>query len=155
MHRTTLRVRYGETDKAGVAWHGSYIAWLEVARCELLRAHGIDYARFEVEEQLFLTVAGIELKYLAPSRYDEELVIESGLQNVEGASARFAQRILRGTQLLTEAVVRVACVDGGGKVRPFPRHLKAALLAASAVGNDATPGFVARPAPSGASGADS
>lgn len=155
MHRTTLRVRYGETDKAGVAWHGSYIAWLEVARCELLRAHGIDYARFEVEERLFLTVAGIELRYLAPSRYDEELVIESCVQSVEGASARFAQRILRGGVLLTEALVRVACVDGAGKVCRFPSHLSAALKAASAVGNDIPAGVVARPAPNGAHGADS
>jgi acyl-CoA thioester hydrolase len=145
MHRTALRVRYGETDKAGVAWHGSYIAWLEVARCELLRAHGLDYARFEEEEQLFLTVAALELKFLAPARYDEELVLETGLQSVLGASACFQQRIYCAEKLITEALVRVACVDRAGRVKPLPQRLRAVLQAADVgVGKDLGRGGVGR-----------
>ena len=33
-HTTCTRVRYGETDKMGVAYHGIYLNWFEMGRTE-------------------------------------------------------------------------------------------------------------------------
>ena len=33
---STVRVRYAETDKMGVAYHANFFVWFEVARCDLL-----------------------------------------------------------------------------------------------------------------------
>ena len=42
-HRVSLRVRFSETDAMGVANNGVYLAWLEIARIEYLRALGHSY----------------------------------------------------------------------------------------------------------------
>ena len=42
-----VRVRYAETDQMGVAWHGSYFAWFEVGRTDLLRERGLTYRELE------------------------------------------------------------------------------------------------------------
>jgi len=39
-----VRVQPHHTDYAGVAWHGSYWAWLEEARIDCLRQGGIEFA---------------------------------------------------------------------------------------------------------------
>ncbi len=128
-HRTVLRVRYGETDKAGVAWHGSYVAWYEVGRCEFLRDSGISYAAFESEQKLFLTVVGMDLRFMKPARSDDVLVVETAVTVLDRASARFSQRIFHqgATEPASSAVVRVACVDLNGRVAALPPVLRAAL----------------------------
>jgi acyl-CoA thioester hydrolase len=43
-------VRYAETDQMGVAWHGSYFAWFEVGRTDLLRERGMTYRELEQQD---------------------------------------------------------------------------------------------------------
>ena len=33
-----VRVAFADTDAMGVAWHGNYLRWFEMARTELMRA---------------------------------------------------------------------------------------------------------------------
>ena len=49
-HKTTIRVRYEETDRMGVAYYGSYFVWFEVARTEFFRQAGLPYAELEKEQ---------------------------------------------------------------------------------------------------------
>ncbi|MCK5619596.1 MAG: hypothetical protein KAJ17_09355, partial [Candidatus Krumholzibacteria bacterium] len=42
-----LRVRYGETDRMGVAHHSSYLLWFELGRTGLLREAGFSYREME------------------------------------------------------------------------------------------------------------
>ena len=48
--RTTLRVRYAETDQMGVVYYANYLVWFEIARVELLRQLGFDYKKMETED---------------------------------------------------------------------------------------------------------
>lgn len=38
--KTNIRVRYQETDQMGLAYHGNYMAWMEVGRTELFPGIG-------------------------------------------------------------------------------------------------------------------
>ena len=49
--KTTVRVRYPETDRMGVAYHGHYLVWFELGRTELMREVGCDYGSLEDREQ--------------------------------------------------------------------------------------------------------
>ena len=44
---TQVRVRYGETDKMNVVYHGNYVEYFEVGRVEAIRALGITYKEME------------------------------------------------------------------------------------------------------------
>ena len=46
-HETSLRVRYGETDKMGFVYYGVYAQYYEVGRVELLRSLGLSYKSLE------------------------------------------------------------------------------------------------------------
>jgi len=45
--RSTVRVRYAETDKMGVVYYANYFVWFEVGRADLLRSLGWTYREME------------------------------------------------------------------------------------------------------------
>lgn len=126
----TLRVRYAETDQAGMAHHASFLPWFEEGRIELLRSLGKPYQEFEAEEMHF-PVREVFCRYWAPARFDDILVISTSIEQVGGASVQFNYRITRqadGT-LIAEGLTRHACVDNDGKVQRLPRQIRQMLSA--------------------------
>jgi len=117
-------VYYEDTDAGGVVYHASYLRYLERARTEWLRALGYSQARLKQEESLLFTVVGMTLDFLKPARLDDQLQVRSQVRLAGGASVEFAQEILRDSERILAATVRVACLDAA----TFrPRRLPAAL----------------------------
>ena len=81
-HETTVRVRYAETDQMGVAYHSNYLVWMEVGRVEFFRAAGLRYRDFEEQAQMHLAVVEAQVRYLAPARYDDPVVIRTVMASV-------------------------------------------------------------------------
>jgi acyl-CoA thioester hydrolase len=71
---TKIRVRYGETDKMGYVYYGNYSLYFEVARTEMIRNLGFPYSRLE-EEGVMMPVLSMNIKYIRPAFYDDELSI--------------------------------------------------------------------------------
>ncbi len=83
-----VRVIYGDTDKMGVVYHGTYLRYLEFARVELIRSLGKPYSRMEAEG-FGLPVIDLSVTYLSPARYDDLVSLRVGLQDVGFARVSF------------------------------------------------------------------
>lgn len=90
-----VRVRYAETDQMGVVYHANYLVWFEVGRVELMRQRGLDYKRMEAEEGCGIAVVEATVRYKAPAKYDDELIVETRVLKVRGPVVNFAYRIVR------------------------------------------------------------
>src|ERR1700734_2927270 len=91
---TRVRVRYAETDQMGVVYHANYLVWFEVGRVEYMRMHGLNYKQLE-EEGCMIAVVEATMKFRAPAKYDDEVVVETKLLVARGAIIRFGYRIVR------------------------------------------------------------
>jgi acyl-CoA thioester hydrolase len=111
-HSTRLRVRYSETDQMGVVYHANYLVWMEVARTELVRAHGITYAEME-RRGYALAVAEATIRYRAPARYDDEIVVTAKLREVRSRSLRIDYDLHRAADdvLLATAYTALVSID--------------------------------------------
>ena len=119
-----LRVRYCETDRMGVSHHGSFVAWFEEARTEWLRARGKTYRAFE-EEGVFLQVVELQVRYLAPTTYDDELLVQVAVRERKRVSITIGYEVTRaddGTRVAT-GTTTLACVDREGKLRRLPPEI--------------------------------
>jgi len=103
-------VGYGDTDQGGVVHHAVYLRWLEHGRTEFLRAHGVDYRTFELDDRMGLPVVKAELRYAKPARFDDELVVETRVGRLSRATIRFDYTIRRGDDRLVDAWITLACV---------------------------------------------
>jgi acyl-CoA thioester hydrolase len=94
MHRFELRVRYGDTDPMGWAYHANYLRWFEVGRAEMMRSLGRSYRQVEDEDGVLLPVLDARCRYFRGARYDERITIETGVLEVGRATLRFGYRVL-------------------------------------------------------------
>jgi acyl-CoA thioester hydrolase len=117
-----VRVRYAETDQMGVVYHSNYLIWFEVGRVEFIRQMGLNYKKME-EEGFGIAVVDAHLRYRAPARYDDELIVETRLLASRGAVIRFGYRILRVADgaLLCEGETFHVCVGMDMKKRVLPK----------------------------------
>lgn len=92
-HETNLTVRFNEIDAYRVAWHGHYVAWMEVGRNALAGQFGLDALQLAVAGYLGPVVA-LELKFLRPARFNEELTIQTTLRRSDTATLEFVTTIV-------------------------------------------------------------
>lgn len=121
-HEIEIDVRYYETDGQGVVHHSNYFQYFELARVEMLKAMGHDYAEFE-REGTFLVVHSISCKYLRPARFGDRLRIQTKVARVTMARIDHQYRVLVGEELIAEANSTIACVDKSGTVQRMPECL--------------------------------
>ncbi len=133
MGRTTVRVRYAETDQMGVVYHANYLVWFEVGRVELMRQRGLNYRNLEIEEGCGIVVAEVTVRFKAPARYDDELMIETRVITAKGPIVRFGYRIVRIDDglLLCEGETVHVVVGRDMKRRPIPKKYGDILRAAA------------------------
>ncbi len=124
----TVRVRYAETDQAGMAHHSAYLPWFEEGRVELLRSVGKPYQALEADG-IHFPVREVYCRYWALVVFDDLLRVTTTIEKVGGASVRFGYRIVRKADdaLIAEGHTHHACVDDAGKVRRLPRDLRELL----------------------------
>ncbi|MEB3330490.1 MAG: thioesterase family protein [Candidatus Sericytochromatia bacterium] len=121
-----IRVRYAETDAQGIVYHANHVIYFEVGRGAFLRAQGFDYNAFEAGGHL-MVVADVSVKYRAPARYDDALVVRTSLEEVGWASLVFAYRLQKGETLVAEGRSTHVCLDRTGRPVALPADLRAAL----------------------------
>ena len=91
-NKTSIRVRYGETDQMGVVYHANYVNFFEIGRTEWLRSLGYTYKSLEASG-IFLPVIGIEIDYKKPAKYDDILTLESSLIEKPNIKIQFSHKI--------------------------------------------------------------
>jgi len=129
---TKLRVRYAETDKMGVVYHSNFLIWFEVGRVELLRQLGFQYSDMEAKDDCHIPVVDLHVRYKAPARYDDEILVRTRLKNVRPLLLHFSYEVVRaGDQtLLAEGETMHIIVDNKLQRRPLPEKYMAAFGAA-------------------------
>jgi acyl-CoA thioester hydrolase len=143
-----LRVRFAETDQMRIAHHAAYVVWLEAARVEWLREHGLRYRDLE-DQGVSLAVAAVEIRYRAAARFDDRLDIGVRLEELRSRRLRFGYRIERleddggRTELGSGVTVHVPTSSTGRAARLPPAWLAAI---APLVDGAAAPGALARSA---------
>lgn len=110
-HEIQLRVRYAETDKMGVVYHGNYAQYFEVARVEMLRSLGVSYRSME-DSGVMLPVVNLNIDFKKPALYDELLTVKTTLKDMPGVRIHFDYELFnQHEELLAQASTVLVFVD--------------------------------------------
>ena len=107
---TEVRVRYADTDAAGVCYYANFLAFFEVGRVELLRHLGLPIREAEARGLVF-PCAEARVRYHRPALLDDLLTVELWVTEVRRSSFSFAYRVRRGDELVASGETRHAAVD--------------------------------------------
>jgi len=132
-HLFAVRAYFEDTDLSGVVYHANYLRWFERARSDLLRVIGVDQRAAHAAGEGAFAVSELTIRYRAPARLDDDVVIETRVDDLGAASCRLAQRALRDGVVLAEAQVRVGFVAPDGRPRRLPAPWRAAFASVPSV----------------------
>lgn len=119
-------VYYGDTDAYGVAWHGSYLRWMEQARVEFCRAIGIDLVEMK-RQDVAIPVTNLNIRYKASALLDERIVVETEITKMTPIVVQFTQVIKNKEtgKTYTIGTIEVVAVSNEGKIyRRIPDILR-------------------------------
>ncbi len=81
---TIIKVEFYDLDPMDVVWHGNYVKYLEVARCDMLSKLGYTYVDMKNDGYAY-PVATMEMKYIKPCTFGQELKVVSVVEEIEPA----------------------------------------------------------------------
>ena len=108
--KTTLRVRYSETDQMGFVYYGNYPQYLEIGRVDALKSVGVSYRSME-ESGYGLPVKDLVIRYHNAALYDDELVITTRVTKMPTNKISFDYEIHRGEDLIISAQTTLFFMD--------------------------------------------
>ena len=120
-HHFALTVYFEDTDTAGVVYYANYLKFMERARSDMIRAVGIDQADMLHGDGSAYFVVRVDIRYRRPARLADDLRVISTVEQVRASSVDIQQRVMRGPELLTDARVTAAFLDGQGRARRQPK----------------------------------
>lgn len=121
-HLFAIRVYFEDTDAGGVVYHTSYLRFMERARSDMMRLAGIDQRGAIERGEGAYVVAEIGMRYKAPARLDDDLLVISRIARMRAALCLVHQRVMRGAEMLVEADISVALIGRDGRPKRQPRH---------------------------------
>jgi acyl-CoA thioester hydrolase len=104
-------VYWEDTDAGGVVYYANYLKFMERARSEWLRAYGFEQDVLRDGAGIVFVVRRVEIDYLSPARFNEELDVSVSLHEAGRVSLSVRQELTRGANCLAKAEVTLACVD--------------------------------------------
>jgi len=124
-----IRVYYEDTDHGGVVYYANYLKFMGRARTEFLRAAGMELDTIDREFGVLFAVTEANVRFRAPARFNDLLIVESSMTHLRGARITFQQRILRqnSRKVLTEADIHLACMKRDGSVSRIPGPIASVL----------------------------
>jgi acyl-CoA thioester hydrolase len=99
-----ITIPFHDVDMLGVAWHGHYAKYFEVARCALLEQLGYGYDAMR-ESGYMWPVIDMRLRYIKPLRFGQHIVVKATLREWENrmfidylvTDAASGQRLTKGS----------------------------------------------------------
>jgi len=119
-HRFALSVYFEDTDAYGIVYYANYLKFMERARSDMIRAVGVDQAAELRRSGSAYAVVEVDIKYRRPGRLGDDLLVVSSVEQVRASSVDIHQRVMRRQEVLTDARLTAAFLDGGGRPRRQP-----------------------------------
>ena len=126
-HEFQIRVYYEDTDAQGVVYFANYLKFMERGRTEWLRELGIEHDWLLREHGLCFALTGTAARFLRPARFNDQLLIRTGISRMGRASIEIEQEVYRlsDNEILCSADCVVACLDAQ---KFWPRRIPSGIL---------------------------
>lgn len=97
--KSTVVVRYAETDQMGIVHHSVYPIWYELARTDFIKELGLTYSGME-RMGIMTPLVDLGCKYIRPAHYEDVLAVHVSISKLTPARIEFRYEIYKEDLLL-------------------------------------------------------
>jgi acyl-CoA thioester hydrolase len=116
IHRSNCKIRFSEVDSMNIAWHGSYVKYLEDGREEFGARYGIGYMDI-YNAGYKAPIVDLRIEYKKSVTFGEVVIVETRYILTEAAKIHFNYVLYneRGEELITASTIQVF-LDGNNEL---------------------------------------
>lgn len=113
---TTLTIPFHDVDSMGIVWHGHYVKYLEIARCNLLDSFAFGYKAMQASGYSW-PVIDVRLRYVQPVRFEQTITIKATLAEWQNRlKIDYVIRDAHSSQRLTKGYTVQVAVSPAGEL---------------------------------------
>jgi 4-hydroxybenzoyl-CoA thioesterase len=131
-NRHTVRIEWGDCDPAGIVYFPRYVEYFDACTARMFEAAGYPkQAMLKRFEMAGFPMVDLHMRYLIPSRFGDDVVVESTVKEWKRSSFIIQHQLFRGSDLAVEGfetrvwTVYDASSPGGLKSQAIPDEVKA------------------------------
>ena len=123
-HKFKVRIYYEDTDAGQVVFYANYFKYTERARTELIYER-LKYKHLELKDKfdVIFVVKSLTSKYLAPAKFEDDLVVISKIIEKSPVRLKLEQNIEKASKLIFTSTIELAVVSSKGKIVKLPDKL--------------------------------
>lgn len=141
-NKRTVLVEFGHCDPSGIVYNPNYFIWFDFSVHALLARGGLSLKKMITEFGIDgIPVVEYKTKFLAPARWGDELLIETGVLNLQRCAFDIQHRVFNAGVLAAECMeTRVCTALDPQQGRVKARELPPQLVELFSGGGEASPG---------------
>jgi 4-hydroxybenzoyl-CoA thioesterase len=129
-NRKKIHIEWGDCDPAGIVYYPRYFAYFDNCTAALFEAAGLPkHEMLRHYEIVGIPMVDTRARFLAPSRFGDDVEVESGITAWRRSSFDVEHRLYRGTELAVECfetrvwAARSTAKAGQIEGRPVPEEV--------------------------------
>ncbi len=126
-NRKSIRIEWGDCDPAGIIFFPRYFAYFDACTHALLERAGCRQRDMQSDYGVLgFPLVDVRARFIIPTRYDEDVVVESGVTEFGRTSFQIQHLLYKDDVLAVEAFETRVCValtgekPGKMEARPIP-----------------------------------
>lgn len=124
---TTFRVPFFDLDPMNVVWHGNYVKYMEIARCDFFRKIKYTYDDMR-EDGIMYPIAKMDFKFIKSAKFDEEITVRCSLKELEPAIIFKYEIFSGGEKIFVGNTMQIGVnIETGESMFEAPKRLKESL----------------------------
>ncbi|MGR3640867.1 acyl-CoA thioesterase [Alterinioella nitratireducens] len=129
--RRTVLIEWGDCDPADIVFYPNYFRWFDASTAAHFRSAGLPKPKLVTDYNVVgFPMVDTRARFLVPSRFGDEVVIETRIAAFGRSSFEVEHRLMRGDVLAVEGfekrVLVAKSADGAGlKSVPVPEDVRA------------------------------
>lgn len=103
IHRRAIHIEWGDCDPAGIVYFPRYLEYFDGCTMRLFEQAGLPKAAMIRDYGIVgIPLVNVQARFLAPSRFGDDVVVESCVRHWRNSSFQVEHRLLRGAALAVE-----------------------------------------------------
>jgi 4-hydroxybenzoyl-CoA thioesterase len=125
-----VKVRWGDTDAAGIVYYPNFYKWMDEATHEFFAAIDYPTSKLFINEQIGIPLLETHCEYKSPLFFEDDICVTTTIEIVKSKVFRALHIITRGEQLIAEGYeVRAWVVfKDGAKAVEIPEEVKQKVI---------------------------
>ena len=116
----SFKVRWGDTDAAGIVFYPNFYKWMDEATHEFLAAIGLPSSTLYSEQQVSVPLLEANCQFKSPLFFEDDVIVRSSVVEMQRKVFKISHKFFKGEKIVAEGYEIRAWTSFKEKPKAYP-----------------------------------